>query len=71
MGLEKSYKKCVFIISLGALVLQSCVLHPPYVPPNVDVPDYWRFGDVDAEIDEHLDPAIRWWQAFQDPVNVF
>jgi multidrug efflux system outer membrane protein len=68
MGLEKSYKKCVFIVGLSAFALQSCVFHPPYVPPSVDVPDQWRFGDVDPEIDEHLDPAIRWWQSFQDPV---
>lgn len=31
------------------LMLQSCVLHPPYQPPAVEVPEQWRF---EAEKDD-------------------
>lgn len=36
------------------LLLQSCVLHPPYQQPAVETPDQWRFNSDDIELDQSL-----------------
>lgn len=33
------------------LLLQSCVLHPPYQPPAVEVPEHWRFAESESAIE--------------------
>ena len=58
------------------LILQSCVLHPPYHPPAVEVPEQWRFASDGSEIDQ-MEPQQAtqsininrlWWGQFNDPV---
>lgn len=61
------------------LLLQSCVLHPPYHPPAVEIPDQWRFASVESDVSEieqvESERGIQsininrlWWRQFNDPV---
>lgn len=57
----KRYRRSTAALLLP-LMLQSCVLYPPYNPPIVETASEWRFGDnTEATIGN-----IQWWQKFQD-----
>jgi multidrug efflux system outer membrane protein len=46
-----------------ALLCHSCVMHPKYVSPIVEVAPQWKYGD-----NSHTTMAnIQWWQHFHDP----
>lgn len=49
------------------LLLNSCVLHPPYRRPNVCKPLYWRVAENTASTWAN----IRWWNQLKDPVLDF
>lgn len=53
---------------LFAFALQSCVLHAPYKPPQMEIPDEWRFATSDDEVEECIDINQLWWKQFDDPV---
>ncbi len=57
--------------------MQSCVLHPPYRPPRMEIPDGWRFApdteqnDVFAHktgLEDCLNFNELWWLKFNDPI---
>lgn len=53
------------LLGLLCILLQpSCILHPRYERPCLEVPEKWRIPTCDStEI-----VNIRWWQNFNDPV---
>lgn len=49
---------------LIALLVQSCLVHPNYCRPPLEVPETWRIS-----VDESSSYAnCRWWEQFGDPV---
>lgn len=51
----------IFILSLGCV---GCVVGPDYEPPELDIPESYRYEDPGAE--ETINTA--WWHQFHDPV---
>lgn len=68
-------KGACFLTFISTFMLQSCVLHPPYIPPRMEIPEEWRFAQNDERIhedegtiEECIDINELWWQKFNDPV---
>lgn len=50
----------ILIILIG---LQSCILHPPYERPCMEMPDHWRIDTDEASTYANN----KWWEQFNDP----
>jgi outer membrane protein, multidrug efflux system len=44
--------------------MPSCVLHPPYARPCVEIPENWRLPVSEASVIAN----VNWWAQFNDPV---
>lgn len=44
--------------------LPSCVMHPPYARPCIDVPEHWRLPVSEANTLAN----VSWWEQFNDPI---
>ncbi|SPJ31658.1 efflux transporter outer membrane subunit [Candidatus Protochlamydia amoebophila] len=54
----------ILVTSCLLLALSSCVLHPPYQQPCLEIPKKWR-----TPFEETSTAAnFRWWEAFDDPI---
>lgn len=42
----------------------SCVMHPPYARPCIEMPAHWRVNTSEASVLAN----IEWWKQFNDPV---
>ncbi len=52
------------IVLAFVVLLTACTVGPDYVRPVVEVPDSFRYKDVDAQETANTE----WWKQFQDPV---
>ncbi|MBS3903848.1 MAG: efflux transporter outer membrane subunit [Simkania sp.] len=52
-----------WIFCIGALVVQSCTLHPKYSRPNMPIPSEWRIPTDSSDLAD-----LCWWKQFGDPV---
>lgn len=60
-----------FLTFAFLFTLQSCALYPPYKPPQMEIPDEWRFApdeNENVEDEECIDINELWWQQFNDPI---